>query len=148
MFRKTLWLEGLTFFYHSDPQSSAQWKTRLTDEAEDSRTAASQIPYSLFTFNLGTHRQSPGWLSTFPDHIMHTRLCPEVIISSDSNEQVIMWKLNVPLVEHIGEAHKRKLAKYQELVQKLRRGRSESWLKWAAGGSWDAQPVKLWHSLE
>lgn len=80
-------------------------------------------------------RTNAGWLSTasdwqlkvdlgnqlkVPEHIIQTRLRRIVLIYSDATKQVIMWELTVPWEEHMEEAHERKLAKYQDMVEDCR----------------------------
>lgn len=112
MFRKTLWFEGLIFFffYYSDPlctvEDTPHWRSW--------RQQLPKFPCFLFYFYFGHPQTKPrptvqslrlaaesgsGKTPQIPS-FMHTRLRPGVIILSDSTEQVIMWKLNIPLEEH------------------------------------------------
>ena len=53
----------------------------------------------------------------FPDHIVTTKLRPDVVIHSDMNKQIIILELTCPWEENIAVAHERKSGKYQELIE-------------------------------
>ena len=56
----------------------------------------------------------------FPEQIISTTLRPDMVMFSESTKHVTMWELTVPWEGNMEEAHERKLAKYQELVENCR----------------------------
>ncbi len=56
----------------------------------------------------------------FPARITSTQLRPDMVIVSDSTEQLIILELTVPWEGCMGEANERKHSKYQELVEEYR----------------------------
>lgn len=67
----------------------------------------------------------------FPEEIIHSSLRPDTVLWLKSTWLV---KLTVPWEERMGEAHKRKLEKYQALILKCQPGRIEGLEP--AGGGW------------
>ena len=53
----------------------------------------------------------------FPVHIVGTNLWPDIVMFSNSTKKVIMWELSVPWEENMESMHKRKIAKYEPLVE-------------------------------
>lgn len=52
----------------------------------------------------------------FPQYIITSSLCPDMVITTKVSKQVIILELTVPWEERMEEANEKKWAKYQELV--------------------------------
>lgn len=62
-----------------------------------------------------------GRLLKFPDTINTTSLGPDVVLLSRASKPVFMVELAIPLEDQIKEAHERKRAEYQELIEQCQR---------------------------
>ncbi|RXN33906.1 reverse transcriptase [Labeo rohita] len=56
----------------------------------------------------------------YPQHIVRTTLRPDIILVSESTKNIIIMELTVPWEERLGEAHERKMTKYEHLVADCR----------------------------
>lgn len=63
----------------------------------------------------------------FPD-VVHTNLRPDIVLWSVKGKKIILIELTVPWEESCGEAHERKMAKYQELLEQCRAKNWSAWL--------------------
>ena len=57
-----------------------------------------------------------GTPQIFPEHIVATTLCPDIVIWSNKLKHVILGELTVPLERCVLDAHERKCKKYEDLV--------------------------------
>ena len=48
---------------------------------------------------------SPEGPLVFPDHIIQTSLCPDVVIYSNTTKQVFMLELTIPMEDNIVQRH-------------------------------------------
>ena len=58
-----------------------------------------------------------------PDHIMLTRLKPDLILASNSTKQMIVTELTIPLEERMEVSAEMKKSKYEELISESARSR-------------------------
>ncbi|RXN04565.1 reverse transcriptase [Labeo rohita] len=56
----------------------------------------------------------------FPLHIVRTTMRPDIILVSESTNNIIIMELTVPWGDRLGEAHERKMTKYEHLVADCR----------------------------
>lgn len=56
----------------------------------------------------------------FPQHIVSTTMRPDIILVSESTKSIIIMELTVPWEDRLGEAHERKMTKYEHLVTDCR----------------------------
>ena len=56
----------------------------------------------------------------FPVHIVVTKLRPDIVMFSNSTKKVIMWELSVPWEENMESMHKKKIAKFEPLIEQCR----------------------------
>ncbi|XP_052240804.1 uncharacterized protein LOC127851227 [Dreissena polymorpha] len=62
----------------------------------------------------------------FPD-IVHTTLRPDIVMVSGKTKKIILVELTVPWEERCTQAHERKKAKYEDLVQECREAGWRAW---------------------
>ena len=63
----------------------------------------------------------------FPD-VVHTNLRPDIVLWSVKGKKIILIELTVPWEEGCGEAHERKMSKYQGLLELFRAKNWSAWL--------------------
>ncbi|XP_078322870.1 uncharacterized protein LOC144622162 [Crassostrea virginica] len=63
----------------------------------------------------------------FPD-VVHTNLRLDIVLWSVKGKKIILIELTVPWEESCGEAHERKMAKYQELLEQCSAKNWSAWL--------------------
>ena len=83
----------------------------------------------------------------FPAEIANTKLRPDILLLSRMKKQIVLLELKVPWEERMEEAHERKKAKYQALMDECRQQGWKTWNLPVEVGSRGFAGQSLWRAF-